>query len=192
VVAEEIKNLSSGIVVSTKDIAAIVHSLQQDTKTVVQIVHDGVQDVQHGMQRTQGAQAALNKIGSSAQRSSDLVAQIADALHGLIDISHQVSSAMDSVNAMAADITMATSGQKAGTGQIHEAVSHINTMTSQIRKATADQLIGVQHVLDATNTVTALIDENLQSSEQITSISEELSSQATLLLTSVDRFKLPL
>jgi methyl-accepting chemotaxis protein len=54
----------------------------------------------------------------------------------------------------------------------------------------SDQLIGVQHVLDATDTVTGLIDENLQSSEQITAISEELSSQATLLLHSVDRFKL--
>jgi methyl-accepting chemotaxis protein len=190
VVADEIKNLADGVSTSTKDIGTIVRSLQQDTNRVVQSVHEGVTDVKQGMERTQQAQEALEKIISSAQRSSSVVTEIADALHGLITTSHNVSSAMEQVNAMTDHITAATEQQKASTVQINTAVAHITDMTSQIQQATTEQLTSVHQLLDTTNNVTSLIDQNLESSQQIARTTEELSSQADILLQSVVRFKL--
>jgi methyl-accepting chemotaxis protein len=190
VVAEEIKNLARGVTSSTKDIAAIVKSLQQETGTVVQTVHEGAEDVKQGMERTKQAQAVLNKILTSAQRSSSVVTEIADALYGLKTISHNVFSAMEQVNAMTDDITGATNQQKIGTSQINQAVLHINDMASQIQKATSDQLTGVHQVLDSANTVTELMDQNLKSSQEIARMTEELSLHATFLLQSVDQFTL--
>lgn len=74
--------------------------------------------------------------------------------------------------------------------QINQAIAHINEMASQIRQSTTYQSAGLQQVLDTTNDVTALIDQNSESSQKITQATKELVSQVELLLQSVDRFKL--
>jgi methyl-accepting chemotaxis protein len=190
VVADEIKNLASGVTTSTKDIAAIVQTLQQDTSAVVQTIYEGAENVKQGMERTQQAQETLHKIINSAQQSSSVVTEIADTLHRLMTSSRSVSTAMEQVNTMTDDIMTATNEQEAGTRQIKAAIEHINEMASQIQKATIEQTEGTHHVLEAISEVSILIDQNLESSQQITDTTGELSSQADILLHSVDRFKL--
>lgn len=191
VVADEIKNLASGVGDSTKDIAKIVQTLQQDTQQVVRTIHEGADDVEQGMERTQQARGTLEKIISSAQRSSGVVTEIADTLHDLMQTSQDVSEAMGQVDLMTNDITTATNEQEASTRQIKHAIENVNDMTSQIQRAATNQLGGVQHVLEVMDDVTNLIGQNLESSQQITVTTQELSAQADLLLSSVDRFKLP-
>ena len=190
VVAEEIKNLASGVGNSTKDIAIIVQTLQHDTKEVVQSIYEGAENVQQGIERTRQARESLQKILSSAERSSLLVTNIAETLHGLMDNSRQVSVAMDQVDTMTDDITLATNEQEASTKQIEQAIALINEMSSQIQQAFGEQLEGVQRLLESTETVVELIEQNQQSSQRISLTTEELTTQSELLLHSVDRFKL--
>ncbi|GAK59811.1 methyl-accepting chemotaxis sensory transducer [Candidatus Vecturithrix granuli] len=190
VVAEEIKNLSSGVESSTKDIAQIVKSLQQDTGNVVQTIHAGADEVKQGIERTSQARETLQKILNSAERSSALVVQIASTLHDLVAISHQVSASMEQVNMMTNEITAATNQQKATTEQIHQAIVQINDMTSHIQRAITEQATGVRQLLDMTGGVIGFIQQNLESSQHIVHTTQELSSQAELLLHAVDRFKL--
>jgi len=190
VVADEIRNLASGVGTSTKDIAAIVQTLQQDTSCVVQTIHEGADNVNQGMERTQQAREALQKIIASARQSSSVVTEIADTLHELMTTSRNVVVSMEKVNTMTDDITAATREQKASTEQINSASHHITEMASQIQQATTEQLTGVRQLLGTTDYVMKIIDENLESSRQIASTTKELSSQADILLHSVDRFKL--
>jgi methyl-accepting chemotaxis protein len=190
VVADEIKNLASGVGSSTKDIAAIVQTLQQETTHVVQTIHEGASNVKQGIERTQQAREALQKILTSAERSSSLVTQIATTLHGLMTSGQQVSQAMRQVDTMTDDITMATNEQEASTKQINDAIVLINDMTSQIQQATAEQLHGVHTLLTTTGDVTELIDQNLHSSQRISETTVELASQADILLHSIERFTL--
>ncbi len=191
VVADEIKSLADGVGVSTKDIAEIVQSLKKDTAEVVQTVHEGVSNVQQGVEHTQQARDALHKILLSAERSSAVVSEIAETVHNLKQTSHQVASAMQEVDRMTNDITTATNEQKATTEQIDQSVGHINTMAAQTQQATSEQLDGVQQVLEVASEVSDLIIQNQESSHHITRTTEDLSSQAALLLKAVDRFKLP-
>jgi len=190
VVADEIKNLASGVATSTKDIAVIVQTLQQDTGNVVRTIHEGAENVNQGMERTKQAQETLHKIINSAQQSSSVVTEIADTLHGLMNRSREVSAAMEHVNTMTDDITAATSEQEASTRQINRAIEHINDMTSQIQQAATEQLTGVRQLLETTNNVTNLIEQNLESSQHIAHTTLEFSSQANILVHSVERFKL--
>jgi methyl-accepting chemotaxis protein len=119
-----------------------------------------------------------------------VVTDIANTLHELMTVSRTVSTAMERVNTMTDDITAVTCEQEASTKQIDRVIEHINEMTSQIQQATTEQLMGVHHVLEAMEKVTTLTDQNLESSQQITTTTKELSLQADLLLQSVDRFKL--
>jgi methyl-accepting chemotaxis protein len=190
VVADEIKNLASGVGTSTKNIATIIQTLQQDTSNLVQTIREGAVDIEQGMERTQQAQKTLQKITASAQQSSSVVTEIAGTLYTLMVSSRNVSTAMEQVNTMTSDITSATNEQQAGTEQFKQTIEHINSMATQIEKATTEQLTAVRQLLETTATVTGLIDQNLDSSQHIARTTEELSSQAEILLHSVDRFKL--
>lgn len=190
VVADEIKSLADGVGTSTKDIAAIVQTLQQDTNKVVKIINEGAGDVKQGMDRTQQARQTLQKIINSAERSSQVVSEIADALKDLQTTSNDVVTAMEQVNSMTDHITVATNEQESSTGQINQSIDQINEMASQIQRATSEQLGGIQNLLQVTNEVTRLNNQNLESSGDIARTTEDLSSQANILLESVARFKL--
>lgn len=190
VVADEIKSLAQGVGASTKDIATILHTLQTNTHMVVHTIRDGAASVEQGMERTHQAQMSLDKIIQSARRSSTVVSEIADALRKVMATSRDVVAAMEEVSAMTDDFTLATNEQESSTEQINNAIAQINIMTSNIRAATDKQLRGVHQMLGAGNDVTALIDQNLESSQQIARTTGTLVSQADLLIHSVDRFKL--
>ncbi len=190
VVAGEMKTLADGVNTSTKNIAAIVQTLQQDTDRIVRTIHEGATNVKQGMERTYQARDALGKIITSAERSSSVVTEIANTLHTLMATSRTVVTAIEHINARVDDIALATREEEVSTKQIEQAISYINDMTLQIQHATTQQLAGVRHVLDAMKKVTFLIDQNLESSQQVTHVAAELSSQADILLRSVERFKL--
>lgn len=190
VVAEEIRNLAAGVGTSTKDIAAILHTLQQDTKQVAQTIHAGAADVKQGMERTQKAQKTLEKIIASARRSSKVVTEIAAALRNVMGTSHDVAAALEDVSAMTDDFTMAANEQEMSTENITIAVAKINTMASEVEHITSQQLAGVHQMRDSAANVTNLINQNWESSQRIAQAIEELASQAEMLVRAVDRFNL--
>lgn len=190
IVADEIKNLAAGVANSTKEIAVIVRSLQQDTGQMVQTIRQGADHARQGITRTQQAQKTLEKIIRSAEQSSTVVTGITATLHGQMANSREVAAEMERVNLMIADITTATEEQAATTRQINGAITHVNEMASQIRKATAEQAKGVHHVVNAIQNVSVLIDETRQSSQEILAATAELAAQSDILMHSVDRFEL--
>ncbi len=190
VVAEEMKNLANGVNASTKDIAVILQSVQQDTSRVAQTVHEGAANVEHGMTRTHQAQKALRKISESSQYSSSEVTMIADALHQLMTTSNRIFSAMEGVNTMAQQITAATVAQEGDTSDIYAAITKINEMASRVQNMAGEQLETVEQAMTHANTVNTLIEKNRGSSQQIDLTANELTSQAAVLLHAVDRFRL--
>ncbi|GAK55249.1 methyl-accepting chemotaxis protein [Candidatus Vecturithrix granuli] len=190
VVAEEIKNLADGVRASTKDIGAIVTTLKTETQQVVHNIHEGAEKVKTGVSQTQQARETLRKIIDSAERSSLVVTEIAETLHGLLQNSRQIAAAMTRVSTMTTDIMRATNEQQTSTVQISTAVEHINDMAAQIHQAAAEQLTGVHQLLDASQQITFMMSQNRKSSHQIGETTKELSLQAEMLLQTVDRFKL--
>jgi methyl-accepting chemotaxis protein len=190
VVAEEIKSLANGVANSTKDIAKIVKSLQQETDKVVETVHESERNVEQGMARTQQAQIALLEIITSAERSSVVVTDISEALHHLMTNTYNVADAMERVNDLTGEIHTATNEQEISTVQINQAISEINQLALQIRESTTYQSTGLQQVLTATGDITTLIDQNFESSQDMTQVTKELASQAERLLQVIHRFKL--
>ncbi len=190
VVADEIKNLADGVRSSTKDIGTIVTTLKTETQQVVHNIYDGAEKVKAGVSQTQQAREILRKIINSAERSSSVVAEIAETLYELLQNSRQIATAMTRVSTMTADIMRATTEQETSSVQIRTAVEHINDMAAHIHQATAEQLSGVHQLLDASQQITSLMSQNQESSHQIGDTAKELSLQAEMLLQAVDRFKL--
>ena len=190
VVADEIKSLADGVGKSTKDIAAIVRKLQSDTQEVVRTIHEGAENVDEGMLQTQQARQTLQKISSSAERSSAVVTQIAETLHNMLKDSRGISHSMKRVSARTNDIKRATKEQEVATSQINIAIEQINDMSSHIHRAAAEQANGVHHLLTMSRDITGLIEQNRESSQRIAATVRDLTQQGELLLEAVGRFKL--
>lgn len=191
VIADEMRSLADKVSDSTKDIAAIVQTVQQETEVVVQEIHCGTEDIDQGVTRTQHARKMLEKIIASAQRSSSVVTEIVSALEGMQDtLGGEMKAAMEQVHTMTASITRATSEQKSSTYQMNEAVEHIRDLAVQTHESTSQQLEGVQQVFEVANDVRNLTDQNVQSSQHIEEAAGDLNDQAKMLLQTVDRFKL--
>lgn len=187
VVADEIKNLALGVATSTKDIAAIVRSLQQDIQRVVESIHAGENDVKQGMERTRQAEKALQTIISSAKHSSSMVISIVAALDELMTTSQEVSNSMGQVNLMTEEISTAAREHEFSTKQINQAITHINDMTAHIQHATDQQSAGTRQALNATHAILDLMNQNLESSRQIALSAEELSAQVAPILHTMNR-----
>ena len=191
VIADEMRNLANKVSSSTKDIASIVRVVQQETHTVVDKIHRGTLDIAQGVTQTGQAREVLQKIFNSAQRSSGVVTEIADAIKKMQQTNNlQLKSVMERVNSMTTEITQATIEQKSSTIQINQAIDHISQMAFQTQQATAEQLQGVRQILEAVEQVRQLADRNLESSEQIDRTAAELADYSNILLQSVGRFKL--
>ena len=190
VVANEIKALANDVGNSTQDIAAIITALQQDVGSVVKISSDGKHETEQGFIRTQQACDTLQNIIAGANKSSDLVMEITTALQALKTTGHDVMDAMDHIRLMTGNITRTTDEQKKSTRQITQMTESLYEMASQTRQMTVEQTACVRRVLEAMASMTTLIDQNLHSSQQILSITEELSAQSDVLLHSVANFKL--
>lgn len=191
VIADEMRNLANKVSASTKNIAAIVQVVQKETATVVKKIHKGTVDIAQGVERTTQAQEMLQKITTSALRSSNVVTQIVDALQLMQKTTGEdIRQAIERVYAMTSEITEATDRQKTSTIQINQAVVHITKLALQTQQTTSEQLEGVQQILGMANFVKELTDQNLTSSQHIDHTVLDLADEAKLLLQSVDRFKL--
>ncbi|MDY0093844.1 MAG: HAMP domain-containing methyl-accepting chemotaxis protein [Candidatus Vecturithrix sp.] len=191
VIADEMKNLANRVNASTKNIAAIVKVVEDETTRVVKKIYDSTTVIGQGVKRTEEARKGLENIFASAQRSSSVVSEIADAIQQMQQTtSQQMKSVMERVNSMTTEITNATSEQKSSTIQINQAIDHISQMAYQTQQATTEQLKGVQQILAAVEQVKILTEKNMESSEHIDLTSADLTTQAQILLQAVDRFKL--
>jgi methyl-accepting chemotaxis protein len=158
---------------------------------VVHVIREGTTQIEQGADRTQQAQHMLQKILFSADRSSTMVSDIADALHHQKNIGHDLIEVMKHINGLTAEITRATQEEKSGAVQINDASQHILTLASQTQETTVLQLNRVQKLLEIAQAVQALNEQNLASSQRISHTTvEALARQVEMLLGSIGRFKL--
>jgi methyl-accepting chemotaxis protein len=77
VVADEVRKLAERTSRATKEIAARIHSIQAETKTVVQAMESGTRQVEEGVNTTAKTGASLQEIIEMNDRVRDMISQIA-------------------------------------------------------------------------------------------------------------------
>jgi methyl-accepting chemotaxis protein len=91
VVADEVRKLSERTTKATKEISAMILSIQQETHTAVQAMEAGTKQVGAGVERTSTAGGSLREIIQSAESVGSMVTRIAAA-------ASQQSSATEEIN----------------------------------------------------------------------------------------------
>ncbi len=130
VVAEEVQRLAERSAEATKQIAAIVKTIQTDTQDAVSAMEQSTQGVVEGAKLSDAAGQALAEIGEVSRNLSDLIENISSSTQQQADSATEVARLMQ-------DILSVTEQTTAGTQRTAEAVEELNALASELKGSVA-------------------------------------------------------
>ena len=130
VVAEEVQRLAERSAEATKQIAAIVKTIQTDTQDAVSAMEKSTQGVVEGAKLSDAAGQALTEIGLVSHNLSDLIDRISASTQD------QATSATDVAKLMQAILSV-TEQTTAGTERTAAAVEELSSLASELKGSVA-------------------------------------------------------
>jgi methyl-accepting chemotaxis protein len=97
VVADEVRKLAERTSKATKEISAMIHSIQEETRTAVEAMEAGTAQVETGVKRASAAGASLTEIIHSAETVGEMVARIATAAGQQLSTAKTINSNVDQI-----------------------------------------------------------------------------------------------
>ncbi|WP_153109580.1 methyl-accepting chemotaxis protein [Propionivibrio limicola] len=130
VVAEEVQRLAERSGEATKQIAAIVKTIQTDTQGAVSAMEESTRGVVEGAKLSDAAGQALAEIGMVSQNLAELIESISSATRQQADSATSVASLMQ-------DILHVTEQTTAGTQKTATAVGELASLATELKGSVA-------------------------------------------------------
>jgi methyl-accepting chemotaxis protein len=146
VVADEVRKLAERSVEATKEIGEVIRQVQEDTGAAVDAAKAGAQETKEGIALADKAGMALRNIIESVSRSSQLMAQIAQATAKQSVSSSEVLQTVTNMNSATNQVTNAVREQAQGSKQIRQAMENIKRIMTQAAYSTKEQAAGGRQV----------------------------------------------
>lgn len=162
VVAAEIRELSERTASSTRDIANLIRSVQDEVENALKATSEGSQLVEGGVALSHEAGKALNNILNSATKASSMGKEIANATREQAKGSETVTRAVDRLQEMTKQINSATTQQAQGSDHIMRAVESMREVTKYVRQAMVEQKSGSSMISAAAERMIEMIHEIFQ------------------------------
>jgi Methyl-accepting chemotaxis protein len=128
VVAEEVQRLAERSGQATKQIAAIVKTIQSDTQDAVSAMETSTQGVVEGAKLSDAAGQALNEIGQVSRNLASLIENISTATDSQAIAATRVAQAMQ-------DIQQITEQTTAGTQQTASSIGELTALAADLKKS---------------------------------------------------------
>ncbi|MBI5483590.1 MAG: HAMP domain-containing protein [Deltaproteobacteria bacterium] len=158
VVADEIKELAERTSSSTREIAAVIKGVQEETSRAVEAINQAEESIAEGEKLSQRSGAALEKIVTGVKRASIQVAEIAKATVEQARGSHSIKEAMESVEEMVGHIAGSAREHSRSTDLITSAVERMKELTMHVRTSTREQSKASSLIARSTEDVTSMVD----------------------------------
>ncbi len=182
VVADEIKDLAERTGASTKEIAELVRSVQDESANAVAAMDVGVRNVEEGVRLGQEAEAALRKIQASSVKSTQMVKAIARATIEQARGSKQVTMAIHRIAETVLQIAAATAGQARGSEQIVKSAEKMRVITKHVEHSSQEQAQGSKQITRAIESISDMVNRLNRAQKEQTAGSE-------LVVGAVDQIK---
>jgi methyl-accepting chemotaxis protein len=130
VVADEVRKLAERTSTATKEIADMIRSIQAETKSAVEAMQAGTQQVEMGVESTSQAGQSLQGIIQMTEQVGEMIAHIATA-------STEQSSATEEVSGNIGKITKIANASAAAAQQISAALEDLSGLAQNLQ-----QLVG--------------------------------------------------
>ena len=162
VVAGEIRELSERTASSTRDIATLIRSVQEEVGNALTTMNSGSRLVETGVSLAHDAGKALTRILDSASNASAMGKEIASATKEQAQGSESVTRAVERLQEMSRQIKSATAQQASGSDHILKAVESMREVTKYVRQAMVEQKSGSSMISGAAERMIEMIHEIFQ------------------------------
>ncbi len=157
VVADQIKSLADRTRGSTKEIAALIKSVQQEGDRAVKAIELGEKSVERGVILSREAGEMLKTILSSSQATVDMARRIAEATTEQARGSRQIAEAAERITSMSEAITKATQEQSQGSAQVIRSAEGAREVAQMVKKTTQEQAKGSKTITEAVERITEMV-----------------------------------
>ena len=157
VVADEIKDLAERTGASTKEIAELIRSVQDESANAVAAMDRGVKNVEDGVRLGQEAETALKKIQASSIKSTQMVKAIARATIEQARGSKQVTMAINRIAETVQQIATATAEQARGSEQIMKSSEKMKVITKHVERSSQEQARGSKQITKAIESISEMV-----------------------------------
>lgn len=179
VVAEEISGLAERTATSTKEIALLITTIQEETQDAVDIMKEELVRVNEGDKLVHVAGEALREIIHTAQRSLDATKGIEGAAIEQAKGVRQVAEAVDRIRDMIGQIVNSTRELRNGTDQIVKAMVTVDDISKHVKNATAEQSKGSKQI-------GSLAENTSEKTQLIAKVTDEQRTVIETILRSID------
>ena len=154
VVADEIKSLAERTSFSTSEIAGLIKSVQDDTKSSIKMAGEGIQTVDKGLTLVRDVNNALQDIVGSSRESADMAKAIQRATAEQTHVIKQITKDMENTKLQTENISRAIKEQNKGSQLIIESTERIKDISYQVKTSTAEQRSGSRQIAGVIENVT--------------------------------------
>ncbi|MGD0986913.1 MAG: methyl-accepting chemotaxis protein [Candidatus Sulfotelmatobacter sp.] len=127
VVADEVRKLAERTGASTKEIAGMVHDIQEQVRNAVAVMHSGGRQFEDGLQATERAGASFLQMIMTSQQVEDMTSRIATA-------TIQQSAASKSVNGSVGEIARITESAAKGAEDANRGAEELSRVAADLQR----------------------------------------------------------
>lgn len=217
VVADEIKSLAERTSFSTSEIAVLIKSVQDMTKSSIKVASDSIQTVEKGLVLVKDVNNALGEIVESAKVSTEMakaiqratteealaIKQITDSVEGMTEQTENISRAIqeqsrgskfiveatERVKNIAQQVSNATSEQKDGSRQIASIIENVSGQTMEIASAIGRQKEKSGQIVASAEKIRGTTGKLIHSANEMNNVISALRAEAMNLLNELKQFK---
>jgi len=172
VVADEVKRLAERSAQSTRDISAIIESVQKDVGTAVTLTDD-----------------VLVGMMASIDKTSTIIAASALATESQSEAARQALKVAENMSGLAQQIAVAARENAGSAAEIVTASRRMSALTGSMLDATMEQKRGGETVVKSTESISEVARQNLQVVEQLNLAAKELAAEAESLRQRMETFR---
>ena len=217
IVADEIKNLAERASVSTNEIASLIKSVQDVTRSSIMMANEGIHTVEKGLLLVKDVNGALEEIVESSKASTEMakaiqrataeesqvLKQITDAVEVMTEQTETISRAIqeqskgsqfiveasERVKDLSSQVKLATGEQKDGSRQIGIVIENVSRQAAQIAAATGKQKEKSVAIVESMDKIHSTSDNLIRSGNEMNTVIKALKEESVHLLAELKKFK---
>jgi methyl-accepting chemotaxis protein len=185
VVAAEIRDLSERTASSTREIANLIRSVQEEVGNALRSMSSGTKLVEEGVSLSHEAGKALNNILDSSIKASGMGKEIAAGTREQTVGSDNITRSIDRLQELLKQINGATTQQAQGSDHIMKAVESMREVTRYVRQAMTEQRSGssmisasAERMIDMIHEIFQVATNQAAESEKIVATMEQVRALA--------------
>lgn len=180
VVAEQVKSLADKTALSTREIGALIESVQDETQAAVAAMAEGSETVEHGVALSEKAGQLLGEIIESSRLSTRMVSEIVMANKQQAKDIQQVDDAMEQVKEIVQHINTSMHEQDRASSEITRAVESMRQLGQEVKRSTSEQSRESKLITNAVENVTAMVNQIASAVQAQTRGAEKIDEALTV------------